>query len=162
MKRTPLKRGTKTLKRTAFKVKRTLVRAQNRSRASKPKKKPQTITLLKKKLWEECKRITRERYGNVCYTCGKTGLEGGNWHTAHFIPSSICSVAMRYDLDNLRPGCYHCNINLSGNWVAYEAHLMIDHGQNFPTQLKKRNEETKNKQYDILWYQAKLAEYQNL
>ena len=69
---------------------------------------------------------------------------------------------MRYDLDNLRPGCYHCNINLSGNWVAYEAHLIVDYGRDYPDQLQKRNEETKGRQYDILWYQNKLEEYKKL
>ena len=160
MKRTPLKRGTKTLKRTAFKTKRTPQRSQNRSGQAKPKKKPQTITLVKKKLWEECKRITRERHGNVCYTCYKQGLEGGNWQTGHFIASSVCSVDLRYSLDNLRPQCYHCNINLSGNWIAYERHLKSD-GVDVD-ELKERNEATKNKQYDVTWYQNKLDEYRNL
>jgi len=148
------------LKRTPFKRTAPLQRPQNRSGASKPKKKPQTITLLKKKLWEECKRLTRERHGNVCYTCYKQGLEGAGWQTGHFIASSVCSVELRYSLDNLRPQCYRCNINLSGNWLEFERHLKQD-GVNVE-ELKQRNENTKNLQYDILWYENKLAEYKKL
>lgn len=128
---------------------------------AKATKKPK-VTTLKKLLWAECKRIVRARYGNTCYTCGKTGLTGSDWHTAHFIPSSICSAEMRYSLDNLRPGCYRCNINLSGNWPAYEAHLIIDHGRDYPDKLKQKNRDTIGKQYDSLWYEAKLSEYKNL
>lgn len=118
------------------------------------------ITKLKAKLWEECKRITRATYGNVCYTCGKTGLEGSSWQTGHFISSSICSTAMRYDLDNLRPQCYNCNINKSGNWLAYEQHLKRD-GIDVE-ELKARNEATKGLMYREDFYEAKIAEYQQL
>lgn len=64
---------------------------------------------------------------------------------------------MRFSLDNLRPQCYRCNIHLSGNWPSYEAHLLrdgVDVGE-----LKRRNELTKGKQYDRLWYDRKITEY---
>jgi len=64
---------------------------------------------------------------------------------------------MRYCLDNLRPQCWRCNINLSGNWPAYERHLIAD-GYDVQ-ELKARNENTKGKQYDSLWYLAKIEEY---
>lgn len=133
-----------------------------RAKKTTTKKKPIGVALLKKKLWEECKRIIRERHGNTCYTCYAQGLMGSNWHTGHFIPSSTCSVELRYSLRNLRPQCYRCNINLSGNWIEFEKHLINEHGANYPGELKQLNEQTKNKQYDILWYQSKLAEYKNL
>lgn len=120
------------------------------------------LAKLKKALWDECRRITRTRHGNTCYTCGRTGLEGSNWQTGHFISSSICSVHLRYHLDNLRPQCYNCNINKSGNWIAYEAHLIVDHGRDFPETLKQLNRDTAGKQYDILYYQEKLEEYKKL
>ena len=121
------------------------------------KRKTPTITQLKKKLWAECKRIIRARYGNKCYTCPSDNLEGSNWQTGHFISSSICSVEMRYSLDNLRPQCMACNIHRSGNWVAYERHLKDD-GVDVE-ELKQRNEDTKNQQYDSLWYLDKIEEY---
>lgn len=153
MKRTPLKR--KTALKASVKPKKA-----PRKRV-KAKKKP-TITQLKKKLWEECRRITGERYPNECYSCYRQGLEKGNRQLGHFIPSSVCSVELRYHLDNLRWQCYHCNINLSGNWIEYEKHLNKEKGPGFSESLKALNEATKGKQYDILWYQAKLEEYRQL
>lgn len=93
------------------------------------KKKSTPEALLKKKLWELCKNIIREAYGNECYTCDATGLRGSNWHTGHFIPSSICGAYLRYDLRNLRPQCYHCNINLGGNGGMFYRNLVEDIGQ---------------------------------
>lgn len=148
MKRVPLKR------RSTFTRSRKLTKSKKR-----PLKKP-SARLLKDKLWRECKRIIRHRYGNVCYTCGKQPLEGANWHTGHFIASSVCSTEMRYDLDNLRPQCWRCNINLSGNWVAFERHLLVD-GIDVAA-LKQRNEDTKNLSYRSDWFLAKIAEYRAL
>lgn len=116
----------------------------------------------KNKLWELCKQLTRDVYGNTCYTCGKGGLEGSNWHTGHFITDSICSAELSYDLRNLRPQCYHCNINLSGNWLAYEQRMRDECGQEFIDELKTRNQATKGLKYDILWYQEKIKQYQEL
>ncbi len=155
MKRTPLKRKTGLRSKTPLKAK------NSTSRKRKPKRRTSgrkpSIRLLKSKLWNECKRIIRARHGNTCYTCYTQGLEGSNWQTGHFIPSSVCSVHMRYSLNNLRPQCMRCNIHLSGNWIEYEKHLRADGIDT--DELKKENEETKNKQYDRLWYEDKIAEY---
>ena len=67
---------------------------------------------------------------------------------------------MRYHLDNLRPQCYNCNINKSGNWVAFEEHLIKDGID--PEALKQINRDTTGEQYDITWYEEKLKEYQNI
>lgn len=115
-----------------------------------------------KVLWELCKTLTRAKYGNTCYTCGKTGLEGANWHTGHFITKSICSTELAYDLANLRPQDYHCNINLSGNWPVFEANLIRDHGQGYVDELKNRNRETKGRKFGTPWVLAKIDEYQLL
>ena len=157
MKRSRLKRKTplRAKKQAPRRVKRT----------TQPKRRKPSIRLLKSKLWNECKRIIRTRYGNgdgtfSCYTCGAHLDEPRKAQTGHFIPSSICSVHMRYHLDNLKIQCYRCNINLSGNWIEYEKHLKADGID--PDELKKENEETKNRQYDRLWYEAKIAEYQQI
>lgn len=120
------------------------------------------LAKLKDKLWELCKQLTRAKYGNICYTCGAGGLEGSNWHTGHFITDSTCSTELSYDLKNLRPQCYRCNINLSGNWVAFEKKLIAKEGQEYVDDLKKRNQATIGLKYDILWYQNKVTEYQKL
>lgn len=133
---------------------------KKRATGKKTTKKKPSARLLKQKLWAECKRITRDRHGNTCYTCGRTPLEGSNWQTGHFIASSVCSVEMRYSLNNLRPQCYNCNINKSGNWPAFEEHLKRD---GFDVEaLKQRNRDTVGEQYDSLWYLAKIEEYKNI
>ena len=67
---------------------------------------------------------------------------------------------MRYDLDNLRPQCYRDNIHKSGNWPAYKEHLIAD-GLD-PDELEQRNRDTIGAKYDILWYEAKIQEYEVL
>src|SRR5437588_614638 len=107
------------MKRTALRRKTPLERSTKRPAKSRK----DTVGKLKIKLWQLCRAIIFKRYGNDCYPCGAVALIGGNLHLGHFIPSSVCSAELRYDLDNLRPSCYRCNIHLSGNWPAYEAHL---------------------------------------
>lgn len=108
--------------------------------------KPKPTTLLKRKkktpeaklkaeLWELCKRIIRQRYGNTCYTCDKTNLSGSSWHTGHFVASSICGAYLRYDLRNLHIQCYRCNIDLSGNGAIFYRRLVSDCGQDYVDQI---------------------------
>lgn len=125
----------------------------------KPKKRAASqIKPFKTKLWELCKSIIRLKYGNTCYTCGKSGLEGSGWHTGHFIPSSVGGHSLRYSLDNLRPQCYHCNINLSGNGSQFYRNLLNDHGQEYLDSLfAKKNQLIKA---DKFWFEEKIAEYQ--
>lgn len=113
----------------------------------------------KDKLWELCKQLTRKLHGHHCYTCGQYSEAP---HTGHFITDSTCSTELSYSLDNLRPQCYRCNIHLSGNWTAFEERLIRDHGPDFVENLKKRNRDTKGLKYDVLWYDKKINDYQEL
>jgi hypothetical protein len=124
------------------------------------KRRTDTVGKLKIKLWSLCRQIIIKRHGNSCYTCPATNLVGSNLHIGHFISSSVCSAEMRYSLDNLRPQCFVDNIHRSGNWPAYEAHLIAD-GIDVE-ELKRRNQQTKGLKYDILFYRDKIAEYENL
>lgn len=164
MKRTALRR------KTSLKAKKSLKRSnrkptKKRSQRKTGGNKRPSVRLLKKKLWEECKRIIRQRYGNkdgtfTCYTCGAHLDTPSKAQTGHFIPSSVCSAAMRYDLDNLRVQCYRCNINLSGNWIEYEARLLRE-GIDVEA-LKQRNRDQTGKQYDWVWYESMIEKYRNL
>lgn len=138
LKRTPMKRGTKRLKKVRL----------------------DSIGKLKVKLWQLCRAIIIQRYGSDCYTCPATNLVGSNRHVGHFISSSVCSAELRYALENLRPQCYACNIHRSGNWPSYEAHLIRD-GIDVAA-LKQRNYDTKGMQADRLFYEEKIAAYQTL
>lgn len=124
--------------------------------------KTKTVTQLKKALWEECRRITKERYGNTCYTCRRTPLEGSNWHVGHFLTSSVCSMPLRYDLANLRPQCFACNIHKSGNWLAFESRLVEDEGQSYVDELKQKNKDTLGGNYGRFWIEQKTEEYKSL
>ncbi len=89
------------------------------------------------KLWKLCKQITLNKYGNTCYTCGRTNLEGSNCQLGHFLPSGACGAFLRYDLRNLRIQCYHCNINLGGNGAEYYQRMVTEVGQRKVNQLFK-------------------------
>lgn len=119
-----------------------------------------TVGKLKIKLWAITRLIIIKQHGDTCYTCGANDLRGSNRHVGHFISSSVCSAELRYSLDNLRIQCYRCNIHLSGNWLAYERHLIADSVD--VDELKRRNESTKGMKADSLFYEAKIAEYQTL
>lgn len=117
------------------------------------------LAKLKDELWQLCKTLTRREYGNNCYTCDQY-IEFP--HTGHFITDSVCSTELSYDLKNLRPQCYRCNIHLSGNWPAFEERLRNEHGQEYIDELKIRNQKTKGLKYDELWYKNKIEEYKKL
>ncbi len=117
------------------------------------------LALIKDKLWELCKALTRKIHGYNCYTCGAYVMYP---HTGHFITDSTCSTELSYSLDNLRPQCYVCNIHKSGNWLAFERNLIRDKGEEWVVALKKRNIQTTGLKYDILWYTAKVDEYEKL
>lgn len=130
MKRTPLARGTKQLKRSGFKAKSTstpkkratgIVGPQKRRKKTDRKK-------LEEKLWEECKRITRKRFQNpdgswTCYTTGAILTNLRDVHTGHGKPKGALPLRFKYDIRNLRPQSYHANINLGGMTDVFLAKL---------------------------------------
>ena len=110
------------------------VTVQSVKKKMKKSKKP-TPKKLRETLWNHCKRIIRSKYGNTCFTCGKTNLEGSNWHTGHFLSSGSCGAFLRYDLRNLRPQCYNCNINNGGAGALFYRNLVEREGQEYVEQL---------------------------
>lgn len=124
------------------------------------KGKTSALAKRKKKLWELCKQYIRGKYGNTCYTCGKGNLSGSSWQTGHFIPSSVCGGYLRYDPRNLRPQCFRCNIDLSGNGAIFYRKLVEDEGQEYVDTLfedKNRVVKTSDRVEElILWYEGEL------
>ncbi len=156
MKRTPLKRGTKQMKRSGFKQRGYFINRKSFNSTPKVRKPKTEKKKIEDKLWELCKQITRDRYGNTCYTCGKTGLLGGNWHTGHFIPRSVGGAYLRYDLRNLRPQCPYCNVTLSGNGAVFYRNLVEREGQKYVDELfQDKKKSVKSSDH----YQSLLAEY---
>lgn len=124
----PEKRGPKPPKR----IKRggPIARSSNPiKRGKRPARQRKTpLAKLKRILWERVKLYVRETHGNTCYTCGAKDLAGSNWHTCHFINAGSSSM-VRYDPDNLRPGCYRCNVSLRGNIALYAIRLLDEIGE---------------------------------
>lgn len=89
-------------------------------------------------LWQECRRIVMREYEvkgrNYCFTCDKP-ISGSNRQLGHFIPNSVGGALLRYDLDNLRPQCYYCNINLGGNGAVFYKKLLVEKGQEYIDRL---------------------------
>jgi len=133
-------------------------KSSTKPKVSKKKATTGQINRFKTKLWELCKQIIRLKYGNTCYTCGKTGLSGSSWQTGHFIPSSVGGAYLRYDLRNLRPQCYYCNINLGGSGATFYKNLVERESQEYVNQIfKDKNIIIKA---DEWWYISKIAEYE--
>lgn len=118
-----------------------------------------TIGKIQKLLWIECKRLIRAKYGNTCFTCEKRNLEASGWHTGHFIAKGACGATLKYDLRNLRPQCYHCNINLGGNGATFYKRLVETEGQEYVDQLFKDKQKI-IKAYDH--YAELLAKYRDM
>jgi len=94
----------------------------NKRRKKTPRQKAE------EKLWELCKQITRKRYQNpnggwTCYTSGQHIDEPAKCQTGHGKPKGALPLRFQYDLRNLRPQCYHANINLGGMQDIFIARL---------------------------------------
>lgn len=98
-----------------------------RSPLKKQSKMP--ISRLQRKIWELCKQLTRKRYGNVCYTCGLTGLSGSNWHTGHMWAKASLGAYLKYDLRVLRPQCMTCNVWQGGRGADFYKKMLEEIGQ---------------------------------
>lgn len=151
MKRTSLKRGTSQLKRSGFKQKAPVKKARKR-------KDPESISVLKKKLWTKFSLFVRERDNYTCFTCGKQAT-GSGMHAGHFITGATCPVSLYFDETNVHAQCYHCNINLSGNWVIYEERMRAKYGNEIVDQLKLKRTLLMGEKKDSEWYKQLIHSY---
>jgi len=141
------------------KKKRTTSRIKRSRGISKPKTKPvKTISKLKKELWKLFSLYIRTRDNFTCVTCGKKG-EGGAIHAGHFITGATCGTELYFDEDNVHAQCYHCNINLSGNWVKYEEFMVNTIGYGKVETLKRRRTLEMGRKITSEWYEQKITEY---
>ena len=119
----------------------------------------QKISVLQRKLWVLCREIIRKKYGNTCYTCGRTGLSGANWHTGHLWAKASLGAYLKYDLRVLRPQCYNCNINQGGRGADFYRNLVGEIGQEAMDKLQK-DRRVSVKAYDH--YQKLLLDYEKI
>lgn len=120
------------------------------------KKSKQKISVIQRLLWNECKRIIRKKYGNICYTCGRTNLNGSNWQTGHLWSKASLSAYLKYDLRVLRPQCYNCNINRGGMGADFYLKMWETEGVSYMRKLEADRKKTV-KAYDF--YLGLLEKY---
>lgn len=155
MKKTPLKRGTKQMKRSGFKQKITVPLKRGKLK----KKSKQKISVIQRKIWEHCKRLIRAKYPHICYTCGATGLKGSNLHTGHMLAKASVGARLKYDLRLLRPQCYLCNIRHGGRGADFIENMRRIEGDEYVDGILKDRQITV-KAYD--YYLELLEEYKEL
>jgi len=119
----------------------------------------QPISKIQRQIWVECKRIIRSKYRNTCYTCGRKGLEGSNWHTGHMLAKVSLSAYLKYDLRILRPQCYFCNINCGGRGAEFIDNMRRIEGDKYVDEILKDKQKT-IKAYDH--YVLLLIQYKNI
>lgn len=118
------------------------------------------VTKLKEQLWALCRQRAAQLYEHKCYTCGTHLIWGSSvMQLGHFIPRSVCSQELHFDLKNLRWQCRICNQFKNGEWPTFEANLIRDHGQGYVDELKARNKVTRGTTYLSIWYEQKIADY---
>lgn len=127
----------------------------------KPKTGKVTITSMKKKLWGIFSLYVRTRDKYTCVTCGKKG-EGSQIHGGHFITGATCPPKLYFDPANVHAQCYHCNINLSGNWVRYEDFMVRTYGQELVNDLKLRRTLEMGQKVGTEWYEGQISAYKLL
>lgn len=162
MKRTPLKRSGFKQKSYADVVKGQVAKKKRSTGRTKPvRAKQKTITSLKKKLWKLFSKYVRERDGYKCVTCGKEAT-GSGIHAGHFITGATCTAKLYFDETNVHAQCYHCNINLSGNWVKYEEFMEKKYGKEHVENLKLRRTLEMGEKVTHEWYEDKIKNYDKI
>lgn len=112
-----------------------------------------TLKSIQKKIWLLLKEKTIEKYGNRCYTCGASNLEGANCQLGHMWAKASLSAHLKYDPRVLRIQCFRCNINFGGQGAIFYANMLKEIG------AKKMKELEKEKQILV---KADLPYYLNL
>lgn len=158
MKRTPLKRGVKQLKRTPLGRKTALAtKKATTGRISGNKRKVKTLSKWKKELDSIFSRFIRQRDNGQCFTCPKKD-HWKSMQNGHFVPRQYLSL--RFDEKNCNCQCYACNMLYNGQPSLYAVNLKRKYGDSIIEELEAvRLKETK---LDAIWYAEKIKYYQAL
>ena len=105
-------------------------------------KSKQSISLIQRKIWKECRRLVFDRDnkdGKIdCYTCPAKNIVGSNRQLGHVPwPKATLSAFLKYDLRLLKYQCYHCNINCGGMGAEALDRMTLENGQEYIDTLKK-------------------------
>ena len=156
LKRTPLKRGSKQLKRSGFKTK-TALAPKKRTTVPKQakKRKEKTQAQLKKDLDTIFSIYIRKIYPKVCYTCGKSSdrLQCGHYISRQYLVT-------RWSIDNCRPQCWGCNGYGKGQPLIFEENLKKELGDEYVEKMKASRHQILK--LDRHWYREQIEKYQRL
>jgi len=108
-----------------------------------PKK--QKLTTVKKRLWGLVSKFVRMDASDVngfckCVTC-HTVKHYKEMQAGHFIPQAQGN-AVKWDLRNIHPQCYRCNINLGGNGAEYYPYMVDQYGIDTVDELRRLSHTT--------------------
>lgn len=130
--------------------------------------KKKTITKLKKDLWPLISQFVRLSHANEegfvqCYTCPAVkfwetrpkeaiyGIQAGHCFTQGGHKATI------FDLDNIRPQCYQCNINNSGEGAVFRGNLEREYGGKWMDNLERRAKQSYKA--DRFWLEDQITIY---
>ena len=119
------------------------------------KRKP-VVKRLQKHLWELTSKYVRLHASNwngdcSCVTCGLT-KPWKEMQAGHFIPRAQGN-STKWDLRNIHPQCYRCNINLGGNGAEYYPFMVKTYGEKVVTELRQLSNQSRK---------ITLGEYQTM
>lgn len=100
------------------------------ARKARPRarRKAGTLAALVNKLDDAFSRYVKDRDGNVCITCGRSGMAPQDWHAGHFIGRS--RMATRWDPKNVHSQCgYVCNKVKRGAPQEYALAILARYGE---------------------------------
>jgi len=107
---------------------------------AKKKKRAPSLAKLRETLWSLTSRYVRLSHSRDgwcrCVTCGIT-KPWQELHAGHFVPQARGN-AVRYDLRNIAPQCFRCNISLGGNPSAYAVYMLDTYGEAVVRELEQR------------------------
>lgn len=126
------------------------------------KPKQPSIKLVQKKVWEECKRIIKNKYPNTCYTCGAKDLVGSNWQTGHMVAKAFLKPYLKYDLRLLRPQCMRCNLRLGGLGAIFITKMMSEKGRHYVDDILEDMDTVIEKKGVYDFYEHLIEEYKKL
>lgn len=121
------------------------------------KKSKQKISVIQRKIWEQCRRIKNKPIVD-CYTCPAKNLQGSNKQLGHMWAKASIPARLKYELDILEWQCSRCNIWGGGMGADFYKKKLKELGKKRMEELEKlRN--TTTKAYD--YYVELLKNYEN-
>jgi hypothetical protein len=97
-------------------------------------KKQKKLSKLKEELWKVFSLYVKLKSSSDgencrCFTCGKAMKIGTSQCQAGHYYSRSGFPGLYFNLINVHPQCFHCNINLSGNTQIYRERLISVYGE---------------------------------